>query len=207
MANPISVKDALQRSAPAAGVLVRGWVRTRRDAKEFSFIEVNDGYVRNVLGTLYFNGTGGVRLRASGSDIATVNSSGLAVLGTIAASGSLTSSGGGVGYSAGAGGSVTQATSKSTGVTLNKLCGQVTTSTGALAANTGVSFTVTNNQVAATDTIDLVLASGTATAGAYNYQVDKVSAGSFVIWIKNVSAGSLSEALVFNFSVKKAVNA
>jgi asparaginyl-tRNA synthetase len=43
MANPISVKDALQRSAPAAGVLVRGWVRTRRDAKEFSFIEVNDG--------------------------------------------------------------------------------------------------------------------------------------------------------------------
>jgi len=43
MANPISVKDALQRNAPAAGVLVRGWVRTRRDAKEFSFIEVNDG--------------------------------------------------------------------------------------------------------------------------------------------------------------------
>jgi asparaginyl-tRNA synthetase len=43
MANPISVKDALQRSAPAAAVLVRGWVRTRRDAKEFSFIEVNDG--------------------------------------------------------------------------------------------------------------------------------------------------------------------
>jgi asparaginyl-tRNA synthetase len=43
MANPISVKDALQRSAPAAGILVRGWIRTRRDAKEFSFIEVNDG--------------------------------------------------------------------------------------------------------------------------------------------------------------------
>jgi hypothetical protein len=77
----------------------------------------------------------------------------------------------------------------------------------ALAANAGVSFAVTNSQVAATDTIDLCLASGNAAAGTYNYQVDKVSAGSFVIWVRNISGSSLSEALVFNFSVKKAVAA
>lgn len=126
---------------------------------------------------------------------------------SIAIAGGITSTGGGIGYATGAGGAVAQATSKSTGVTLNKLCGQITMNAAALASNTGVSFVVTDSQVGATDTIDLVLASGNATAGTYNYQVDKVSAGSFVIWVKNISGGSLSEALVFNFSVKKAVAA
>jgi len=41
--SPISVKDALRSSAPIARILVQGWVRTRRDAKDFSFIELNDG--------------------------------------------------------------------------------------------------------------------------------------------------------------------
>ena len=43
MLTPMSVKDALQSSAPAEAVLVQGWVRTRRDSKDFSFIELNDG--------------------------------------------------------------------------------------------------------------------------------------------------------------------
>ncbi len=37
------IKHVLQATAPRAGVEVRGWVRTRRDAKGFSFVEVNDG--------------------------------------------------------------------------------------------------------------------------------------------------------------------
>jgi asparaginyl-tRNA synthetase len=37
------VKEALHRSSPAEAILVQGWVRTRRDAKTFSFIELNDG--------------------------------------------------------------------------------------------------------------------------------------------------------------------
>jgi asparaginyl-tRNA synthetase len=41
--SPISVKQALQSSAPISSVLVQGWVRTRRDSKDFSFIELNDG--------------------------------------------------------------------------------------------------------------------------------------------------------------------
>ena len=43
MATPISVKDALNKTAPIASILVQGWVRTRRDSKDFSFIELNDG--------------------------------------------------------------------------------------------------------------------------------------------------------------------
>jgi asparaginyl-tRNA synthetase len=43
MLSPTLVKDALQSTAPRSQVLVQGWVRTRRDAKDFSFIELNDG--------------------------------------------------------------------------------------------------------------------------------------------------------------------
>src|SRR6266404_3256116 len=43
MSAPISVKDALQSSAPISAILVQGRVRTRRDSKDFSFIELNDG--------------------------------------------------------------------------------------------------------------------------------------------------------------------
>jgi asparaginyl-tRNA synthetase len=38
-----SIKDALHSSAPIDAIQVQGWVRTRRDSKDFSFIELNDG--------------------------------------------------------------------------------------------------------------------------------------------------------------------
>ena len=37
------VKDALNATAPQESILLQGWVRTRRDAKALSFIELNDG--------------------------------------------------------------------------------------------------------------------------------------------------------------------
>ena len=37
------VKHALHAAAPIDSLLLQGWVRTRRDAKTFSFLEVNDG--------------------------------------------------------------------------------------------------------------------------------------------------------------------
>ena len=43
MSSAISVKDALNKTAPVQNMLVQGWVRTRRDSKDFSFIELNDG--------------------------------------------------------------------------------------------------------------------------------------------------------------------
>ena len=41
--NRIKIHGLLQSKTPLDQVLVSGWVRTRRDSKEFSFIEVNDG--------------------------------------------------------------------------------------------------------------------------------------------------------------------
>jgi asparaginyl-tRNA synthetase len=39
----IRVKTLLAASAPVAGAVVKGWLRTRRDAKDFCFLELNDG--------------------------------------------------------------------------------------------------------------------------------------------------------------------
>jgi asparaginyl-tRNA synthetase len=41
--SPTTVKDALQSTEPIDAIDVQGWVRTRRDSKDFSFIELNDG--------------------------------------------------------------------------------------------------------------------------------------------------------------------
>ncbi len=43
MPSPTRIKDALQSPAALPAILVQGWVRTRRDSKTFSFIELNDG--------------------------------------------------------------------------------------------------------------------------------------------------------------------
>ena len=76
-------------------------------------------------------------------------------------------SGGELGYTAEASGTVTQLTSKSTGVTLNKSAGQITLNGAELANITNVSFTLTNSTISAKDVIILSVASG-ATAGASN---------------------------------------
>lgn len=106
------------------------------------------------------------------------------------------------GYGSGAGGTVTQATSKSTGVTLNTRCGQITMNAAALDTATAVSFTLTNNQIAATDLLVINHVSG-GTLGAYMFGA-RAAAGSATITVRNVTAGSLSEALVIGFAVIKA---
>jgi hypothetical protein len=111
-----------------------------------------------------------------------------------------------VGYSTGTGGVITQATDKSTGVTLNKRCGQITMNAAALAAAAEVSFTLTNSVIAATDVVMVSIASG-ATAGAYSVQCDATAAGSCRISVGNRNAGSLGEAIVLNFVVIKSVAA
>ena len=97
---------------------------------------------------------------------------------------------------------VTQATNKSTGVTANAASGQITMNNAALGAAAEVSFTVTNSEVAATDVV--VANHGSAgTAGSYLVQANTIAAGSFKLNVTNVSAGSLSEAIVINFVALK----
>lgn len=124
--------------------------------------------------------------------------------GDLTSTGKICSSGGGIGYSTGAGGTVTQITSKSTGVTLNKLSGQITMNNASLAANGEAVFTLTNSFIEATDVVVVCLGSSVS-AGRYMVGVATVSAGSCQILITNLSSVA-SEAPVINFAVIKAVN-
>lgn len=105
-----------------------------------------------------------------------------------------------IGYAAGAQGTVTQATSKSTGVTLNKSSGQITMDAASLGAATNVTFTLTNSTLSAKDVLILNV-SGAATSGAYNCWVSSMSAGSATITVRNISASPLLEAVVINFAI------
>lgn len=108
----------------------------------------------------------------------------------------------GIGYATGAGGAVTQITSRTTGVTLNKITGAITLVSAAGSA-TPASFTVTNSAVAATDVIIVNQKSGT---DLYEIHVTAVAAGSFQI-TSNTTGGTTTETPVFNFAVIKGVAA
>lgn len=123
---------------------------------------------------------------------------------SVAATAAITSSGAtsGIGYATGAGGTVTQLTSRTTGVTLSKVAGAITLVSAAGSA-TPFTFTVTNTTVAATDVIVVSQKSG---ADLYNIQVTSVAAGSFAI-TAYTTGGTTTESPVFNFAVIKAVTA
>lgn len=106
----------------------------------------------------------------------------------------------GVGYSTGAGGTVTQATSRTTGVTLNKVCGAITLVSAAGSASYQT-FTVTNSAVAATDVVTVNQKSGT---DLNEILVTAIGAGSFNITFRT-TGGTTTEQPVFNFSIGKAV--
>lgn len=109
---------------------------------------------------------------------------------------------GGVGYALGAGSAVTQATSRTTGVTINAPCGSITL-VSAAGQNTYQTFTVTNSAVAATDTVIVNQRSGT---DLNIILVTAVAAGSFNISFAT-TGGTTTEQPVFNFAVIKAVAA
>ena len=105
-----------------------------------------------------------------------------------------------IGYSTAAQGTVTQATSKSTGVTLNKSAGKITMNGAALGAGASVTFTLTNSKISSNDVV-IVAISGGGTAGAYWPYVSSLAAGSAVIGLWNSTGGSLSEAVVVNYAI------
>ena len=105
-----------------------------------------------------------------------------------------------LGYTAEGQGTVTQATSKSTAVTLNKPAGQITMNNASLGATTNVTFTFNNSFISLNDILILNVAAG-ATAGAYNCWVSSLAVGSATVTVRNISAAPLSEAVVINFAL------
>jgi hypothetical protein len=155
----------------------------------------------NITGNL--NVTGNI----AGGNISTV---GIATSGTASVTGnvivggtagiSLTSTGT-VGYTAGAGGTIAQSGNKTQTVILNKPSGEITMQNTSLAADTAVSFTLTNSTIATRDLLLINLVGG-GTPGAYFYG-SNCTTGSAVITVRNLTAGPLSESLVLRYAVIK----
>ena len=106
-----------------------------------------------------------------------------------------------LGYTAAAQGTVTQLTSKSTAVTLDKSAGRITMNNASLATATNATFTLTNSTISANDAVILTISGGQATPGSYNVFANSLAAGSVSITLRNISGGSLSEAIVINFAI------
>ncbi len=106
------------------------------------------------------------------------------------------------GYTAsGEGGDVTQATSKATAVSLDKKCGRITMNNAALAANTSVSFALTNSTIAEHD----VLVINHKATGIGNYVFNAVCASaSASITVTNITSSAHSEAIVLSFALIEA---
>lgn len=154
-----------------------------------------------------------VKYEGLNTDKAVVLGGTLSVTGATTLTGAATSAGAvksssataGVGYATGAGGTVTQITNRSTGVTLNKVTGQITTDATSLAAGAEATFTVTNSAVAATDVVVVCAASGQTSATSVPV-VTAVAAGSFDITLTNLNASTADTgAMVINFCVIKSV--
>jgi len=113
----------------------------------------------------------------------------------------------GLGYKTGVsvGGTVTQQTNRTTGVTLNKLSGAITTNNASLAAEATADFVVTNSTVAIGDVVVVSIRSG-SNGGGTIVSVAAVAAGSFTIRVHNgnVAAGTAETgAIIINFAVIK----
>jgi hypothetical protein len=99
---------------------------------------------------------------------------------------------------------VTQATSITTGVTCNALTGVITTVSQTVAAGAEAEFTVTNNQVEATDVVVACIKTHTS-AGSFIVACSAVADGSFKLHLTNLHASTAgNNVLVINFIVLKA---
>lgn len=110
----------------------------------------------------------------------------------------------GLGYYVGAGGTVTQLTDKSTTVVLSKMTGLITMNNATLNAGVIVSFTLTNTLLATTD---FLLVQHVSAGTVCSYTTTAIGgSGTGTIYVRNNTAGNLSEAIVLRFIVLKSVN-
>lgn len=116
---------------------------------------------------------------------------------------------GGLGYGTDSGGTVTQLTSKSTAVTLNKPSGRITMNNAALAAGASVTFLLYTNTLSSLSMDNIavnIVASSIGNQASYSVIANTGAGGAFIT-LKNESAGSLSEAVQIQFSVIKGATA
>lgn len=158
----------------------------------------------NVAGTDYavFYGSAAQVIFGSLTSIPLIIKVNNTTVGTFSTGGALTlvNPTGGLGYGTGAGGTVTQGTSKVTGVTLNTINGEIVLNASSLNDSTNAGFLLTNSAIAANDHVHVEVKTG-GTADAYAIWTSKVSAGSCRIVVRNVSGGTLAESFTIGFAV------
>jgi hypothetical protein len=169
-------------------------VDLRRADKTFTDLSTN-GFAVTTNGTIIFNegritSLDGATIGATTPDAVT----GTNVLATTT-----------LGFATGAGTTLIQDASgdKTTGITANKSTGQIRLNNTSLAANTNVSFTLTNSTISDTDILIFNMIGG-GTIGAYSFNAAP-NPGSATITVRNITSGALAEAIVFQFAVIKAV--
>jgi len=152
--------------------------------------------------------TNGGNLRLSGNTLSSTDTNGNVLLtpngtGQVLATKAL-------GYGgAGTGGAVTQLTSRTTGVTLDKLTGEITLVAGTLSNHGADEFTLTNSTIGANDVVIVNIKSGLQAGSRKYYQVQvvAVAAGSCVIALANTHNGTTppsgTDTPVLQFSVIK----
>jgi len=203
----------------AGGVGIGGNLYVNGDI--FGNLTIGDFSTGNVYASGYISATGNVtggNIRTTGLISATGNitagnilNAGLSSVtgnitgGNIQTAGSVLSSGtGGVGYTTGAGGTVTQSVNRVTGVTLNKTTGNIVLFTAA-GNTTPTTFLFTNSTIANSDVLMLNQKSGT---NIYNLVVSGIGAtggnANITVW---TTGGVTSEAPVINFAVVKGATA
>lgn len=112
-----------------------------------------------------------------------------------------------IGYTTGAGGTVTQLTSKTTPVTINTPTGEITMNNSSLAAGFANAFVVNNSTITATDSVVVNLEAGAAVFERYGVFAGNIQAGSFSIWLRNFSAVALAESVVVRYTIIRGANA
>jgi hypothetical protein len=164
---------------------------------------INSGLLQNGNSNITITSNGNVSIQAAGSNVElVVTSTGANVTGTLTSTGK-------IGYASGS--SVTQLTSRGTGVTINTLAGTIITTSVAMAASEIDTFGVTNSAVDPNN--DIVLAQIVSpNQGTYNCIANPAVIGGFnpgfFLNIVNISGFTTSdETITIRFMVIKAPNA
>lgn len=116
------------------------------------------------------------------------------------------STGGKSGYDTGSGGSVTQLTSKTTAVTLNKVSGRIILAASTILANSWVTFNFNNSYITESDVILWTICpSAGGSVGPQNYRVSSGNGNAICsVKIENLTSADLTQAFAIQFVILKA---
>ena len=142
------------------------------------------------------------RIRSDDSTFVEIED-GARIDGSVETTGSILSSGtGGVGYTTGAGGAVTQEINKIEPVTLNTISGEITSNNATISGDDVASFTFNNSTISNTDVM-IINQTSVANIGLYTFMANCQN-GYANIHIHNATNSAKTDVIVMRYAVIKA---